>query len=149
MAVATAPKLLTYEEYLAEGEVMQRYDIVDGERIVTNPTRQHNAIAFRLAKRFDQYSENDQTCCVLTAPCDILIRRDPLRTRQPDLILITLERLSHCPSEVDPAPLPIGPELVVEVLSPSESRALRTAKLEDYRTAGVDRSEERRVGKEC
>lgn len=138
MAVATAPQLLTYEDYMAEGEVTLHYDIVDGVRFVTNPTRQHNSIAFRLAKQFDQYAESRQTCCVLTAPCDVLIRQKPLRVRQPDLSLITRERLSQCPAEDNPAPLPIGPELVVEVLSPSDTPSVLAGKLEDFRAAGVE-----------
>jgi Uma2 family endonuclease len=137
MAVATAPQLLTYEEYLAEGEVMQRYDIVDGVREVTNPTQRHNDITLQLIRLFDRYAESAGTCRVLVAPRDILIRKRPLRTRQPDLSLITRERLLRCPSLDDPAPLPIGPELVVEVLSPSDTRAVRTAKLEDFCAAGV------------
>lgn len=138
MAIATPTHLLTYEEYLAEGEVMLCYDIVDGERIVTNPAQRHNDIAFQLTRLFDRYAASVGTCRVLTAPRDVLIRRDPLRVRQPDVSLITRERLLRGPSPDDPAPLPIGPELVVEVLSPSDTRAARAAKLEDYRVAGVD-----------
>ncbi len=37
----TLPSLLTYEQYMAEPETNQRYDIIDGVRFVTNPTRRH------------------------------------------------------------------------------------------------------------
>lgn len=43
MAIALEQtQYLTYEEYLAEGEVMKRYDILDGVRhFMTNPTGLH------------------------------------------------------------------------------------------------------------
>jgi hypothetical protein len=44
MALATPPPaahLLTYEEYMAEPETNQRYDIIDGVRVFMNPTRLH------------------------------------------------------------------------------------------------------------
>ena len=42
MAVAiqsASPQRLTYDQYMAEGETNFRYEILDGVRIVTNPTR--------------------------------------------------------------------------------------------------------------
>jgi Uma2 family endonuclease len=62
----------------------------------------------------------------------------PLRTRQPDVIFISHKRLALCAPETDPAPIPIGPELVVEVLSPSETRRNRADKISDYQGVGVD-----------
>jgi Uma2 family endonuclease len=76
---------------------------------------------------------------VLKAPLDIVIRRDPLRTRQPDLLFLSAERtggttgaqltgmrlLSHIP------------DLVIEVLSPTNTRREVADKLEDYRSIGV------------
>jgi Uma2 family endonuclease len=138
MAVATAPRLLTYEEYLAEGEVMQRYDIVDGVRYVTNPNRRHQRILVRLTELLRAYERSSRVGEVLVSPTDVLISREPLRVRQPDVLFISYARLAHCAAEDDPEPLLVGPELVVEILSPSESRAVRAGKFEDYRRAGVD-----------
>jgi Uma2 family endonuclease len=138
MAVATAPRLLTYEEYLAEGEVMQRYDIVDGVRDVTNPNRRHQRILVRLAEQLRIYERASRAGEVLVSPTDVLISREPLRVRQPDVLFISYARLAQCAAEDDPEPLLVGPELVVEILSPSERRVARTSKLEDYRLTGVD-----------
>jgi len=42
---------MTYEEYLAEGEVFKRYDIIDGVRhLMPNPTRLHQRILLNLAR---------------------------------------------------------------------------------------------------
>ena len=58
MAIAPPTHLLTYEEYLAEGEVMLRYDIVDEAREVTNPNRKHQRIVIRLARLFEEFERN-------------------------------------------------------------------------------------------
>jgi Uma2 family endonuclease len=130
------PRLLTYEDYLAEGEVMARYDILDGERFMTNPTRRHQEILGEIWSRLQAYAKGTRSGVALMAPQDVLIRRHPLRVRQPDVLFITHERLAQCPGPDDPAPLPIAPELVVEILSPSERRVDRDQKLRDYCDAG-------------
>jgi Uma2 family endonuclease len=136
--MAIAAPLLTYEDYLDEGETLLRYEIVDGVRLVTNPTPQHNEIIGALYIAFRSFALATGAHRVMLPPRDVLIRRHPLRVRQPDLILMSKERFARCPPGNDPAPLPIGPELVVEVLSPSDTPAVLAAKLEDFRTAGIE-----------
>lgn len=131
------PPPLTYEEYLAEDETLERYDIVDGVREVTNPTRRHQRLLLRLARMFQDFEAASGAGQTLIAPCDILIRPSPLRTRQPDVLFISHERLAQAAPEDDPAPLEVAPELVVEILSPSNTRQDRAAKIEDYRQVGV------------
>ncbi len=139
IASSSAPKtLLTYEEYMAEDELCQRYDIIDGERIfMTNPTRRHQKIQLRIANVFLRFEEQAGRGEVITAPCDILITRSPLRTRQPDVIFISNERLALNPGLDDPAPMEHAPELVVEIVSPSESNRALDSKIVDYYTVGV------------
>jgi len=49
MAIKTPPKLLTYEEYMAEGEVKEGYDIIDGERtFMPGPRWRHQRIDLAL-----------------------------------------------------------------------------------------------------
>lgn len=133
----TAPPPLTYEDYLAEGVVEGRYDILDGERIVTNPARRHQLFLRMVARAFEDYEFATGRGQAIIAPCDVLISRVPLRTRQPDVLFISTERLAECGSPEDPAPLAVAPELVVEILPPSDYRSTRTAKLRDYSRVGV------------
>ena len=63
---------------------------------------------------------------------DVIVQRDSLRTRQPDLLFVSNERASILGDQVDG-----GPDLVVEILSPSNSRSDLEAKLSDYATLGV------------
>ena len=81
---------LTYEQYLVEGEINQRYDIVDGVRDwMPNPTRQHQRIALNIAESFRVYERATRRGETIIAACDVLIQRNPLRTRQPDVLFIS------------------------------------------------------------
>jgi Uma2 family endonuclease len=136
MAIAPTkilPPLLTYEAYLEEGEVLQRYDIIDGVReSMPNPSRHHQRLLFKIGRLFSHYEETSGQGQVIIAPCDVLITRIPLRTRQPDVLFISKDRLAQNPSEDDPAPLNPAPELVVEILSPSETWRIHARKIADY-----------------
>jgi Uma2 family endonuclease len=137
MAIAPTVEKLTYEAYLAEPESNLRCEILDGERVMSNPTRRHQEIVMEIAFALYQYAREAKDCKAILAPSDILIRRYPLRVREPDVYLISTERLAQSPPDTDPAPLEVAPELVVEVLSPSETRRAIMEKMEDYRSVGV------------
>lgn len=126
MATATLPVAesgrLTYEEYLTEGTVEGRYDILDGIRtFLPGQTWQHQKIAVRVLERLYDYERTTRSGKVLIAPFDILIRRAPLRTRQPDIFFITNARLAEAGLRPEHGFLTAGPNLIVEVLSPGES----------------------------
>lgn len=128
---------LTYEQYMAEPEIRRRYDILDGVRIfMTNPTILHQIIQGNIYVGFRAWRQAGGAGRELQAPCDVLIRRSPLRTRQPDVLVISYERLGNR-SLTDPAPLEPAPELVVEILSPSDTRSVLNDKLADYAKVAV------------
>ena len=124
---------LTYEEYLKLPEVRARYDIVDGELIMSpRPTTRHQQLLRKVFLILHQFVTEHQIGEVLFAPLDVLIQRQPLRTRQPDLLFVSNERLSILGPIIDGAP-----DLVVEILSPSNTRADVESKLADYSRIGV------------
>src|SRR6266704_2040622 len=128
---------LTYEQYLAEPEIRRRYDILDGVRVfMTNPTIQHQEIQGNVYRGMYAWRQARGAGRVLQAPCDVLIQRSPLRTRQPDVLVISYERLGNR-SLTDPSPLDPAPELVVEILSPSDTRSVLDDKLADYAKVAV------------
>ncbi|HTE21035.1 MAG TPA: Uma2 family endonuclease [Armatimonadota bacterium] len=130
--------LLTYEAYLAEGEVFQRYYILDGVRIfMPDPTRRHQRILGNVYRHFHDFEVRSGRGQAIMAPQDVLITRTPLRTRQPDVLFISHEQLGKCKGDSDPEPLLAAPELVVEILSPSETRRARLDKIQDYCKVGV------------
>ena len=139
IAQETTAVPLTYEAYMAEGRVEGSYDIIDGERVFTSEATvwKHQRIVgnvFALLRDFERASQQGH---VLTAPFDVTIRRFPLRTRQPDVLFITNERLESVGGVPAEGPLEIGPELVIEVLSPGETPRSVRGKLEDFRSVGV------------
>jgi len=155
MAITTptpATGLLTYEEYMAEGVVKERYDIIEGVRtFMTAPTWEHQAVILTIAKILDRYSEQTGSGKAMIAPLDILIRRAPrLQVRQPEAFYITHGRLAQGGGPPRRGPLEIAPELVVEIISDTERRRTIDGKTADYITIGVQeewivRSEQRTV----
>jgi Uma2 family endonuclease len=131
--MCTQTHRLTYEEYLKTPEIKARFDIVDGVMtIAPTPTVAHQRILGNLFWKLDQFVSEQQVGEVLFAPVDVIVQRDPLRTRQPDLLFVSNERASILGDQVDG-----GLDLVVEILSPSNSRSDLEAKLSDYATLGV------------
>ena len=124
---------LTYEEYLKTPEIKARYDIVDGVMIMAPaPSVDHQKVLRQLFRMLDPFVQQQQLGELLFAPLDVVIQREPLRTRQPDLLFVSNERAAILGQMVEGAP-----DLVVEVLSPSNSRTEVEAKLVDYAALGV------------
>lgn len=135
--MVAATRMLTYEDYICSPEEMRRYDILDGEKLyMTNPTMQHQNILFNIADIFKQFQRRHKDGRMFIAPCDVLISRRPLRTRQPDVLFVSNERFGSRSID-DPAPLTPAPELVVEILSPSDTGGALAGKLSDYQSVNV------------
>jgi Uma2 family endonuclease len=131
---------LTYEAWLALPETKQRYEIVDGVLIMPPaPTPDHQWVTMELSARLRSFVNQKELGVVLAAPVDLLIRREPLRTRQPDILYLSAERTGiRGRAELRGLQfLEIPPDLVVEVLSPSNTRREIESKLEDYRQISV------------
>jgi len=142
MAVITldnlpAARVLTYETYLTEGEVNARYDILDGVRVfMASPTLEHQDIAGNIYAYFRVHRQSGNAARPIIAPSDVLISRSPLRTRQPDVLLISDTRFGNRDRSI-PGALSPAPELVVEILSPSDTLAVQRAKLTDFASVAV------------
>ncbi len=135
-----APKILTYEDYLREGEINQRYDIIDGVRIfyMASPSIPHQEYGINVLELLRAYQRQTRRGRTLNAPLDILVSRFPLRTRQPDVLFISAERLQEAGGNHADVPLTVAPEIVVEVLSGSDTRRVRAEKIADYCLIGVN-----------
>ena len=138
--MSTKTEKLTFEAWLALPETRQRYEIVDGVLMMPpGPTPDHQWISRIIFRRLDDFVEERNLGVVLYAPLDLLIQRSPLRTRQPDILYLSAERtgISGRAGLRGMQYLEVPPDLVVEVLSPSNSRRDVAGKLEDYRNLGV------------
>ena len=126
---------LTYEEYLSTPEIEGRFDIVDGQ-IIPAPSALvgHQIINRRFFVILDAFISERRLGELLYAPLDVVIRRAPLRTRQPDLLLLSNESFARMDLA---APIEETPELVIEIVSPSNPRRNVEDKLGDYASIGA------------
>ena len=124
---------LTYAEYLESPETKQRYEIVDGKIVMPpSPTSAHQRLLRQTFKLLDKFVSENQLGEVFFAPLDVVIQRAPLRTRQPDLLFV-----SNAKSAIIGQIIEGAPDLVLEILPPSNTRASMEEKLGDYSRLGV------------
>ena len=133
-------KTLTFAEWQALPETKRRCEVVDGVLLMPpSPTDEHQWLGFEIAARMTRFVRDGELGVVLVAPRDVLIRRDPLRVRQPDILFLSAARAGvRRPADlVGQSRLETPPDLVVEVISPSNTRRQIEEKLADYRGIGV------------
>ena len=130
--MATTSKILTYEEWLALPEVEGVEEVVNGE-IVKMPLNKviHADIVENLADLLKSQVDR-RTVQVRVSTFGLVIRRDPITTRVPDIAVFIRSNVIAQDGYIHSAP-----ELVVEVLSPANTRAERAGKLGDYESLGV------------
>ena len=131
---------LTYDAYMAEPQVEGRYDIVNGVRIfMPGAGRRHQRIADSIARLLWAFEHRTGLGISVSAPYDVLIRRSPrMQTRQPDVLFVSHARLTQSGSDSEEGPLEVAPELVVEVISSSETQRILSDKISDYISIGVN-----------
>ncbi len=110
-----------------------RYEVIDGVLYMTPPPRTlHQMILMALAARMWSFARQHQLGEVIVAPCAVLLPTQPVPV-QPDLFFIRAERVGIiAETQVQGAP-----DLVVEILSPSNWLYDRREKFTLYQEAGV------------
>ena len=127
--MTTQTKLITYEEYLNEPESKERREIVDGEVVmVAAPTFYHQTISVNILAPTHYFVTTQGLGRIWHAPVDVVVEQEPVRVRQPDLVFVSNERADILGDRM----INGGPDLVVEILSPSNNRPYIQSKLADY-----------------
>ncbi len=133
-------KRLTFEEWQALPETNRKCEVVDGVLVMPPSSFGEHPWAIRvILVALDTFLSANGLGIALTAPYDVLISRNPLRVRQPDILVVN-EALTGIARPSDMAGLPhlqSPPLLVVEVLSPSNTPRDIEQRLADYRSIGV------------
>lgn len=131
--MATATRILTYEEWLALPPVEDGTDeVVKGELRFMPPTRQpHAEIIRRLTRIFDRQL-NEQQAAIYGSNLGLMTSRDPLTCRSPGVVVYLLKSMVLRDGLHWSAP-----GLIIEVLSPAENRRRQNEKLADYASIGV------------
>jgi Uma2 family endonuclease len=130
--MATTPKVITYEEWLKLPEAEGVEEVVQGEIRKMPPNKWNHARIIEELARQLRAQLDTQSVFVVTSVFGLVIRRDPLTTRVPDLAVFVRNQIVEQEGYIHSAP-----ELVVEVLSPANTRAERSEKLKDYESLGV------------
>ncbi|HEV2199226.1 MAG TPA: Uma2 family endonuclease [Bryobacteraceae bacterium] len=131
--MATIPHLLTYEEMLAmPRETEGKEEVVRGElRRMPPNDYPHAEVIQRLISRMVRQIDEKQIA-ILGSNFGLLISRDPVTCRIPELALYWRDKMTIRDKLYHSAP-----GLIVEVLSPSETKRRKQEKLEDYASIGV------------
>jgi len=133
MASLPNSKTVTYEEWLRMPEVTDAIEeVVNGEiRIIPPAKWKHSRIVELTAQSLRRHLDGERYS-VATGSFGLIIRKTPLTSRVPDLAAFDLTTLIEQDGYIHSAP-----QLVVEVLSPSNTRREREEKLGDHASLGV------------
>lgn len=133
MAITKAAGTWTYEDLVALPDDGKRYEIIDGELYeMPAPNWDHQTILALLHLLFAP--EAIRTGSILRfAPLDVILSDNHRRVVQPDLILMTAERRAI----IRPHGIEGAPDLVLEILSPSNSAHDLVVKRRLYALSGV------------
>jgi len=126
----------TYADYkeweLDEGE---RYELINGEAFaMSGPNTEHQAILMELSSQFHEYFRG-KPCQVFPAPYDVRLFYEEDDSDdtvvQPDIMVICDK------NKIGPEGCRGAPDLVIEILSPSNTAIEMVRKFKLYRQAGV------------
>lgn len=123
----------TYGDLLTLPDDGFRYEIIDGElQVSPPPSIAHQYAVSSLLAAMHMYSKQHDLGIVLTAPIGVQLA-DETTVVQPDILFVRRDRAAIIGDDV----INGAPDLVVEVLSPSNWIYDRGRKQEAYRQAGV------------
>jgi Uma2 family endonuclease len=131
--MATTTKLVTYEEWLTMPEVQDAVEeVINGEIVITPAPKLPHANVVQNVRDIVADQLDGHVYYVIVSQFALVIRRDPLTCRVPDLAVFRRSNVVVVDGHVHSAP-----ELVAEVLSPSDTRVDIEPKLRDYESLGV------------
>ena len=134
MATIAAP--LTLEEFAAMPDPGAPMELVRGKLVMMNvPAARHGVVCFRTAYGVGQFVEPRQLGWVLTNDAGVITARNPATVRGADVAYCSFARLPA--DSMTAGYLPVAPEVVFEVLSPSDLWSDVLEKTAEYLAAGV------------
>ena len=134
--MATTELLLSIEEYAALPDLGQFTELVRGKVVEMNrPFPRHGQVCTELIRVLSNHVREHDLGHVVSNDAGIVTRRNPDTVRGPDVAFISYAKLPK-------GPLPnryidIAPEVIFEVLSPSDRAADVADKVQEYLGAGV------------
>jgi len=123
----------TYADYLTWDDD-QRWELIDGKPyLMSAPNVNHQILSGEIYVQLHSFLRGGK-CRVIYAPCDVRLNHDTLNDTvvQPDLMVVCDKEKYFDKKSVDGAP-----DLVIEILSPSNPNHDRVRKFNKYCEAGV------------
>lgn len=122
---------ITYQDYLQLPDE-KRYEVLEGDlRMVPAPGTGHQRMLGRLYRAVGDFAESHGLGSVYFAPVDVVLDEDSVV--QPDLLVVLNQNLPR----IKPEGVFGAPDLVVEILSPSNAHRDRGIKRRLYGRYGV------------
>lgn len=133
----TQPKLTTADELWAIGDDECRYDLIEGELYRMSPASpKHGKFAARVARHLDGFVDERELGEVYGAESGFRLARDPDTVLGPDAAFVRSEKIP--PEDQQDGFWEVVPDLVVEVISPSDTVRYVVDKVAAYLDAGVE-----------
>lgn len=124
---------ITYEEWLCMPEVTDGVEeVVNGEIRIMPPAKLKHAYIIDYLHTSLKDQLKGQPVRALASSLGLVIRKSPLTSRVPDIAVFREEGKIELDGYLHSAP-----QLLVEVLSPANTRRERQEKLDDYSAIGV------------
>ena len=122
----------TYQDYQQLPEDDHRYEVINGELIMTpSPVTAHQRVMRKLLTSLDKLVEAEALGEVFCAPFDVVL--DNHNVFQPDILFVSHENAGI----ITEKNIQGAPDLVVEILSPSSGYYDLIEKKENYARFGV------------
>ena len=130
------PALMTAEEFDRRPDSGPPEELVRGKIVpLPQPNRRHGQICYKSARIFGDFVDGHDLGHILTNDAGIITERGPDTVRGADVAFYSYARLPRGP--LAPSYGPEVPELVVEVVSPSDRWPKILAKVAECLEAGV------------
>jgi len=111
-----------------------RHEIDEGELLaMTRPSSRHGALQIRLGRLIDEFVTRNRLGRTFSES-GFILQRDPDILRGPDVAFVRAERLAEVPEDGWPE---FGPDLAIEIVSPSDTARQIDRKVHQYLAAGT------------
>ncbi len=129
-------RLMTAEDLANLDDKPGRYDLIRGELVHMPPAGgEHGEVGMLLAIRVGGYVLQHQLGKAYAAETGFTLSRNPDTVLAPDLAFVSTERLPSREERI--GFVPVAPDLIVEIISPSERAGMIARKVSEYLSAGV------------
>ena len=122
----------TYDDYAALPDDGRRYELIDGELLVTpSPSHAHQRVIVRLLSILEPYVESNDLGEVIVSPFDVILSKR--NAPQPDIVFVERAQMRR----ISDRGVEGAPTLAIEVLSKSRPSLDLVKKRKIYHESGI------------